>query len=401
MILFFIFLIVFMVFYLVGARQYGIQPLYGVFFAVVFLSLFGLEVSLTNIKFFANDEVKYLSVIKNGFPVVFDRHAWYWINWFEQSYGNSFEGLSLKIINMPLYGIFILLVWRIFDNNNKVFLAPIFLPYLSFLATKNLRDIMILAVTAAAVYGYQSPRSYWKVVLVLSIILLMFLRPFVIGLLGISWGVVKLGSLVSRGRGVVNLKRSSRANGIFVVIFLISLPFTYSLFALKADQYVSWYDYTVTGDGADLRYEEASKGKYTGNMLIDLIYSGMRYVASPIPSSIALRLLDGGTDTWGVVDDFVRFLNQVGYYLLFVLLVVNRKNIKSAWASASYYQKMFILSLALYWPVYSFYLYGITHQRLKIPFQLAVFLVYVLVISYNRGGQLKGKLRGYGRSIKG
>ena len=114
-------------------------------------------------------------------------------------------------------------------------------------------------------------------------------------------------------------------------------------------------------------------------MIKDMAIAMIRYAATPIPTSVLERALEGGSDLWGLVDDSIRLIHQTIYYGMLVYLLAHWKAALIAIQSLSKYQVALTLALLSYWPIYSFHLYGVTHQRSKIPLQIVVFLLVVLV----------------------
>ncbi|MDD2496317.1 MAG: hypothetical protein PHE29_14155, partial [Tissierellia bacterium] len=169
-------------------------------------------------------------------------------------------------------------------------------------------------------------------------------------------------------------------------ILLIVLAFGtyfYPVIEQKTASYIYWFQYT-TGEGQEQHILNRNVDFASGNRLKDFAISSVAYVATPFPHSIFIRLLNGGTQQWGVIDDLIRFCNQLIYYCLLIYLFYNMRYLKTILKSLNKVQAIVIIAFLSYWPIYSFHLYGAVHQRLKLPFQIVVFLFAILIFQYKR-----------------
>ena len=127
----------------------------------------------------------------------------------------------------------------------------------------------------------------------------------------------------------------------------------------------------------------------TGDIIIDLPISMLKYTFSPLPTSLIQRIISGGDSQWSLTDDIARFINQCGYYLLLGYLAIHYKFLKSILFSFNNIQLSIILILFSYMPIYSFYLYGVMHQRLRLPFQVMIFLFAIKIYEYRKNKEMR------------
>ena len=357
-------------------------PLLSVGLSLFFLIV--LSFDYAELGFFISDEIYYIDKASQGLLPWPDRYLWHLVNYIVVNFDIYLAGLPLKLINIPISIFSLLLLWKAFDKNFKVFYLPLFLPYYSFVAVFNFRDHLILFFTLFAVITFYSKGLKGLAGSFAAIIALFLLRPFIAVLIFIMLiGSVFLMGLSRLFHGGVNYKFC-----LVVVMTVAIVSVFYAPLIHKFEGYFIWYTYTTTV-GSDEHMQIVSGGYATGNRMFDFGVSLVRYVATPLPTSIMFRLLEGGSAVWGWFDDVVRFFNQCGYYFLLIYLLINSKILFQALRVAGAMKNVILCSLMIYWPIYSFHLYGSTHQRLKIPFQLAIFLMFLLVRNRKRNCKLK------------
>ncbi len=349
------------------------------------LSLFFLTIlgfSYTEVGFFKSDEIYYVDTAFNGLLPGPDRYLWHLINYFIVHVDIYLTGVPLKLINIPISVFTLLLLWKVFDKNYNVFYLPLFLPYYTFLSVFNLRDHLIILLSIAAVMAFFSSSLKGRLVFIATIIALFFLRSFSSAIIFIMLFVYIF--FVWMGR---LFHRRMNYNYFFVIaISIVIVLLFYPLIFDKFDVYYKWYVHTATV-GADDHIQRVSGGISTGNRIVDFGISLVRYIVTPLPTSLISRLLQGGSPIWGWFDDVVRIFNQCGYYFLLLYLLINLKVLFRSLKAAAAEKIVIFLLLMSYWPIYSFHLYGSTHQRLKIPFQIAIFLMFLLVRDQKKNGQ--------------
>jgi hypothetical protein len=357
-------------------------PFLGVGLSLFFLTILGF--SYTKSGFFRNDELYYIDLAHRGLLFDPNRFLWIFINYIIVNFDVYLAGLPLKLINIPISIFSLLLLWRAFDKNLKVFYLPLFLPYYSFISVFNFRDHLILFFTLAAVISFYSKGLKGLMGFFAAIIALFFLRPYAAAIILIMLvGYVFILWLLQIFHGRIKYKY-----WLVIVISVAIVSVFSTLIIHKFNVYYQWFVYTTTV-GADKHMQLASGGIATGNRMFDFGFSLVRYIVTPLPTSIMSRLLEGGSLTWGWFDDVVRIFNQCGYYFLLIYLLINLKILFQALRVAGAMKNFILCSLMMYWPIYSFHLYGSTHQRLKISFQLAIFLMFLLVRDRKRNCKRK------------
>jgi len=356
-------------------------PISGVLLAfsipLFFLLLWYTEYSSGRMEFFISDELHYITIGSLGFPQFSDRFLYYLINFWIINYDIFLNGLSLKIINIPFFVGLLYLIYKIFDKTKNVFILPIILPYIAYSAIFNMRDIIILFFTALTIYLYFEKKNL--LFSIISLVLLYFLRPFA--------ALFLLAIIISPylWRFLRNLLKGRFHLNSFVLIFVMLLFMLAVIEPIsnKVASYQTWLEYT-TGEGEEAHIENVAGGNTSGIRSLDFVISSSRYILTPQPYSLAKRLFTGGSEAWGAIDDLIRVFNQIGYYLIILYLLFNVKFLPKVIQGIKFSQVALILSFLSYWPIYSFHLYGATHQRLKIPFQIALFLMVILVMKYKK-----------------
>ena len=115
--------------------------------AMVMLGLASLEILGGSVEPLKSDELFYIDIAstKNiGELWGTQRALWHAINYWVLNYDIGLNGLALKIVNIPLFALFVLYIFKIFDRRRHLWLLPLFLPYTLWVSTFNFRDIPIL-----------------------------------------------------------------------------------------------------------------------------------------------------------------------------------------------------------------------------------------------------------------
>jgi len=381
MIIFTIIITIFLIYYIKYIKYTGLLPLLALFIGGIFLVLFYFEHIIGGIPLFYSDEILFMSGT-TSVTRFSEKYLWFLINDFMLKYDLSFNGFMLKMINIPVSAIALLVLWRIFKNKN-IFLLPIALPYFSFIATKNLRDIPILCLSFFSIYMFYSRKSPYVILSCISLVILFFLRPFTACLITT---IILLQIIYQIGKKLIKLKFYKNHIKKIVILFIITfilLPLFGGNIIMIIKHNLNKFIYYVIGEGHEELAELRSPHYTSGNKLKDFIVAGIRYSFTPIPTSIIIRAAGGGSD-WGFVDDLIRIYNQIIYYILLGYLIMNVRYITKIFTRMTYGQKAVILYLLSYWPIYSLYLYGVSHQRIKIPFQIAVFLIVFIIKNYKK-----------------
>jgi hypothetical protein len=383
---------IFIFYYKKYYKDTGVSPLLIFFISLFLLSLISIESVFGRLPFFASDEVKYIEI---GLGIIEmpsgpDRSLWFFINHLILNYDVSFNGIALKLINIPIAACFLMLLWRIF-RDKRVFLIPVIFPYFAVLAIKNLRDIPIFLFTVLTILIFHNRKPIYIVLSLIPLAMLFLLRP--------SAAVIVLIILLSQIflltikllKKLVIYKRLSQKILILVIIAMIVSPFAGPMiFRFNVNLY-NYFSYIIFGEGyeVDIGNRVQNDPRYvSGNKLRDLCVASVRYAVTPIPTSILGRFTKGGSEWWGWVNDLILIANQIGYYVLFGYLIINARSIWSVFRQMSAMGRAVILCFLTYWPIYSVSLYGITHQRLKLPLQIAIFLIAMSVSRYKKNRRI-------------
>lgn len=355
----------------------------GPLIGLLLLSLFGIEVVVRGTEPFISDENYYMAEGQTAsLSDAADRYLWVLLNAVVLRYDFGLGGVPLKLVNLPLLALFVALVWRIFDRERLVWLFPVVMPYAAYLATFNLRDTAILAATAACVFFLDSRRPLRRLMFLPAIGTLYLLRPPIAFASALVWLAVVAGSgLRAVARGRIPWKAVAVVGGGMVAVAALF----WEPLLLRAQRYYVWYEYALGEGFAERALERGLASDYlTGSWKARIIEGAARYAVAPLPTSLLFRILDGGSEQWGLLDDVVRMIHQTTYYVVLVWLVVRWRYLVRAAKSLSRGQVMLLLALGLYFPAYSIYHFGLSHQRVKIPFQLAIFLFALVVYRTRR-----------------
>lgn len=356
-------------------KDIGYPILFTILFALLSYLIFLLEVRFTNITYFISDENDYWNLFLDAKYNQLDRFFWVAINYIEKQI-DILGIIGVKLINVPILIFTLFLLWKMFFKDIRVFYIVLFFPYLVYLSTKNLRDIVIIFFIVLSIYYWFRNYKIKRFLSIFPLTFLLFLRPFMTFLLvffiiyfEFIHGKIKFGLSSFRVS-----KKLFRNIIIIVSIVAILLMIPYVKNRLSSYSYNLKY---MLVEGHKKRLIE-SGGIDTGHILTDYIVGAVRYCVTPIPTSIASRLFQGGDGKHGLLDDFYRTVQQFMYYLLLFYLLFNFKFIIRKIPKLSLDAKVIILVFLAHLPIYTFYMFGMGHQRVKLPFQLGVFLLYIV-----------------------
>lgn len=385
MIFFTIITAIFLFYYKKYYKETGPSPPLIFFISLFFLSLFSFECLLRGIEFFESDELLYINAASDKLLFSPNRFLWFFTNDLIINYDISFNRFVLKLINIPIAASFLIVLWLIF-RNKKIFLIPVILPYFAYIATKNIRDIPVWLFTALSILLFHHRKPIYMVLSLISVSMLFLLRPFAAVIVFIIL-LSQICLLAAKPlRRLALSKRVSKKIVILTTIVLIVSPFILPVVQKSIVKHYNWLIYTTVAKGYEMKIASRVQNdpRYASeNRIRDFCLASVRYAVTPIPTSIFGRIVSGGgTEQWGMVDDLIRFVNQIGYYVLLGYLMLNVRFILPVFRQMSAMERAFILCFLTYWPIYSFHLYGVTHQRLKLPLQIAIFLVVISVSKY-------------------
>lgn len=387
MISFIIITTVFLILYAKHYHEIGSILLISFALSLVFYLFFTLEHFISNVQYFISDEYKYYEsdiILDNN---TIDRFLWFGINYLIKNY-DVFGTIGIKLINIPLLQIFIIYLWLIFNKDQKVLYISFVIPYLALIATKDFRDILIWLLTLLIIYNFT--RS--KIKALLYSVLLFFLRPLAT--------VINLVVLIFVNYVfTIKLKRRLKKSTIYyaisgIFIFIIIVIITYKPVYKKMHSVYYAINYKIENGYFTKRNIELLKNDpyVTGDLMHDTKIGLIRYIFTPLPTSLLWRITNGGSEKWGIVDDIIRFTNQIFYFIILFYVILHPICIMKLFReSFNKSQRVLLYVLLLYWPLYSIHLLGITNQRQKLPFQIALFLIAISI--YNiKGGKIKIKI---------
>lgn len=326
-----------------------------------------------NIDFLISDEVWYW-MASSDISTIYDnqRLLWNYINYFLFTYDIN-GNWAVKLINIPI-GVSLILTLNKYFNS---VIAPekyiYFLPYILITFTLNLRDNFILLVCIMLIDAITNPSPKKMPLMIGLLFMLYFLRPlFIVLVLVITLFIKYIPQTFKL------FSKYNKLSNMLVIISIVTLSVVwydnlYSLF----QRYYLHIQYSF-GEGyektADLIGYQTSS-----NIKKDFFVNSLRYIIAPIPISLINRLTQGAS-VWGYVDELIRILHQTIYYYLMIYVLVNVKLLFKSILSLTKLQTSILAFFLAHLPIYSFYLFGATHQRTKIPFQIAVFIFYYLII---------------------
>jgi len=388
MVLLLILTTIFLFYYKKYYKVTGSSPLLIFFISLFLLSFISLEYALRGTAFFISDELSYINIGlgKVAWPSGTDRLLWFYINYLLLNYDVSFNGIALKLINIPIAACFLMALWFIF-RDKKIFLIPVILPYFAVIATKNLRDIPIFLFTTLTILLFHHRKPIYMVLSLISLAMLYLLRPFAAGIVFIILVLQIFLLTIKPLKKLAISRRYSLKILILIIIAIIITPFAVPSVQYKIGGYYNYFIYTTFEKGQEQLIENRVQNdpRYaSGNRVKDFLVASVRYAVTPRPTSLFGLLMAGGSRYWGAVDVLINIVNQIGYYVLSVYLIINARNAWYAFRQMSVMGRAVIVCLLTYWPIYSFHLYGITHQRLKLPMQISIFLIAMCVSKFKQ-----------------
>gem|GEM_PF-2789997 len=318
---------------------------------------------------FYSDEIGYLTGWQR-FDIWSDpRAAWYALNYLLIEYDLS-SLYALKLVNVAL-GLLLAVGLRALYPQlpNLHLLLIIFLPYLVPLMTSNLRDLVIFSSSVIAVLSIKN-RMY--MVASIMILLLLFTRPLMIPILA-GCGVLAF-ALKSQH---YQLRLKLKVFAALSVFGGLALFLTWDWI----QGYLRYMDHLRVFGG-----EHRTVLTETTDVSQTYIEALLKSIFTPLPTSLAYRLLSGGATDWGYLHDVLRIINQSVYWGMIIYLcqsfIRRTKYSVRTLLNLDIYQIAILLFFISFAIVYSTHLAGVGHQRLKYPFQVAIFIIsYLLWVS--------------------
>lgn len=333
-----------------------------------------LQVLNGSVSFFISDENYYIfEAVSNNYSMSDDRYLWILLNDIIINYDIYLEGLPLKLINIPIFSMLIMTLIKLFKNNKLLYIT-VLLPYMTYQSIFNMRDMLILFIISAAIYFYSKKTILNIAVSLFSVFLLLYLRPL-FAILTIVPLVIGVFLDTYKTRFSIHKR---------IIIMVLALTVTFVLWdelIFQIDRYILRYEYSIATGG--YRLDMITSSGFAGyGSLTDFIIAFIRYASTPLPQSIFVRLFTEVTP-WGILDDIIRFINQLLYYLTIGYLLIKLRKTYYVIRNLNYSQLILVGLLFVYSIIYSIHLYGVTHQRLKTPFQL-IFIILAIIVYYEK-----------------
>lgn len=341
------------------------------------------EVGFNITDYFISDEKTYFN--ECGYYIFVkpdERFLWYLINFGIQQY-DILGVFFIKLINIPIGLLMIRSISKSFLNKIPDVYYVLLLPYWFLIFTLDIRDLLILYVSVELVYtlGHYSLNEICKILLLCLLIFL--LRPLFLVLIFLIFSTFYF----------ISNKHISFQNKVklLLLVLLLVLLF-YAIFRTKINTMVNSYFYNIVYNFSVgysdkvASFDEAYKS--TGNVFYDFIYNCFRFIVTPLPTSLFKRVLFE-SNSWGYVDDIVRIINQSIYFYFLFYCVYNIKLSIQILRNMNNIQKTVMLFLFAHLPIYSFYLFGLVHQRTKLPFQLIFLILFFYIREQKQVKQLQ------------
>ncbi|MGZ9897680.1 hypothetical protein [Shewanella gaetbuli] len=341
---------------------------------------FSMEYSVGVVEYFNSDELGYTLLQKENFNYTDYpfRALWHFLNDLIYITGGGYS-FANKLLALPFVILIQLVTYIAFDRNKAFLLLMLACPYFIYIGTMDLRDTLIVLLCFSSLYAAVHKRYY---VLLLSILLLIFLRPFaiILVLIPIILFVLLFRKKVSFSKKVGGL--------IFISIMSVCISV---IFSSIIDSYIYRVEYLLTAENATSLKGEPMDLSPRGVLIYILTW-----VFTPLPSSLLDRLLEsGGHAVFGLTDDLVRLLHQIIYFSCLTYVVVNfRYFISSLFIGYRFLSEeankfyQLLLAFTLSWSfVYILFTLGAAHSRIKIVFTYFVVISAVCIFkekAYNR-----------------
>ncbi|RUO37305.1 hypothetical protein CWE13_04900 [Aliidiomarina shirensis] len=315
---------------------------------------------------FVSDELGYIN--SEDFNLLGDaRGLWHSLNYLIINY--DFAGYySLRFINIIFASFVLIYIARIFDDGKLSIFLLASCPFIFAMTYVNLRD---LAIIFSALLVFDGLRRKSILGIALGLVALLTLRPLIAFVLLISLAVFYL----------IDTKSHKTYSGAFALLMLGLLSLIILYFGIDYFQsYLRYMEYLSVTDNQHrsiLAQEDSSPMRAL-----------LTYVFTPLPTSLFQRLLGSGASELGLAHDLIRILHQSLYFIMMFVMLLNPKQtyngIIRLFTSLGKEQKALILFLLAHAVVYSIHLAGIGHSRLKLPFQMAIGIVFYLIYIKNR-----------------
>jgi hypothetical protein len=346
---------------------------------ILVLVSFLFEYYLGRVDFLISDGYKYYANPEHWI-INIDRALWGYVNYFLK-YIDIGGDFFIKILNIPVLLIFLYLLRELYDRCKKQIWFVIACPSLLYLSISNLRDVLIWLMALLFIKSYFIKQPINLFFAALSAMALYSLRPFMLGtaLMAIVFFELFFNEELNR-RGLVT-KYFSRVGFLMVVVSLGFL--VYPVVKSRLDTYLYNGQWLLESGYVSIAKDKGVEDLIdSSNVPRAIVFATLRYIFTPQPDSIIRRWLDSDIppSPYGFISEFLRLFNQVIFYLVIIYLAFNFRSALRVLASMNSTQKAMLFWFVMFLPIYSFVHFGGAHQRLKLPFQLA--LVIIALYSY-------------------
>lgn len=331
------------------------------------------EVYLGRVDFLISDGFKYYTYPENWI-IDIDRAFWGYVNYFVKYFdiGGDF---FIKIINIPILLITLYLFRDVFNRIKSPFWFVLACPSLLYLSISNLRDVLIWLMAILTIKLYFKKTSLSVLLALLCAIALYTLRPFMLVTALVSIFAYEVffdggGVRVSRMSGMV------KKVGVLFAFALASM-IVYPTVKNKLDSYLYNGQWLLESG-----YANIAKDKGVGDLVDSsnvpkaLSFAVLRFIFTPQPDSIIRRWLkdDIPPNPYGLSSELLRLFNQIISYSIILYLLFNFKNAYSSLKKMDSTQRAVLTWCLVFLPIYAFVHFGGSHQRLKLPFQMMLFI---------------------------
>ncbi|TXN37626.1 hypothetical protein FVB32_04880 [Flagellimonas hymeniacidonis] len=211
------------------------------------------------------------------------------------------------------------------------------------------------------------------------------LRPFMLATVWLAMFLLEFGPFIKSFFKKINAKKVLGYSA-FVLGLLTVLWIVYPTVQKKVHSYKYNATHLITKG-----YEERAKLRKAddvidaSNMPKAIFMSHVRYIVTPMPHSIIKRMFSSGLKSeYGKTSEFLRLYTLIVYYFALVWLLINIKSVVRTIGALGFQQKAILLWLFAFLPIYSIAHFGGSHQRLKLPFQLLVLILFIYTRKFKK-----------------
>ena len=174
--------------------------------------------------------------------------------------------------------------------------------------------------------------------------------------------------------------RSFKTQIYSLIIIIVIISFFWNPISNKLNSYIYNFNYHSQYTLEDRSAKSGFSDYYFSNNLVKTYsFAALRFLITPLPHSLFSRLINDGGTKYGTYSEILRFIHQLVYFYILGYLIYNIKHILPTITNFSSKQKLLLYSYLAYLPIYSFYNLGGVHQRTKVPFQIAVILIFLFI----------------------